>query len=77
MLTSWISAHEGIILLHNARPHTAPLNVKQSINWAWETVPHPPYSSHLTLFDFHLLGLLKEALDGMKFYENDKVKKFS
>jgi hypothetical protein len=39
-----------------------------------EVMPHPAYSPNLVPGDFHLLGPLKEALDGKGFRTYDEVK---
>jgi len=62
-----------ILLLHNnARPHTAAHTLetlKQLLKW--EAMEHPAYSLDLAPSDFHLFGLLKNALRGRRFSCDD------
>ena len=37
-------------------------------------VPHPPYSPDLAPSDYHLFGLLKNHLRGIKFSDDEAVK---
>jgi len=39
----------------------------------WEVLPHPTCSSDLVPSDFHLIGPLKEALEGKRFKEQTQT----
>ena len=57
----------GIVLLHNARPHTA--RQTQTLlreQFHGDIFEHPPYSSYLASSDFFLLSKLKEHLAGKR-----------
>ena len=57
-----------ILLLHdNARPHTAAHTLETLKQLKWEAMEHPAYSPDLAPSDFHLFGLLKDALRGRRF----------
>jgi hypothetical protein len=56
---------EGIPLLHdNARPHTVADTLETLGKLEWEVMEHPAHSPDLARSDFHLFGLLGEALGG-------------
>lgn len=55
------------LLYDNARPHTAALTRKKLKQLGWETLEHPLNSPDLSPCDFHVFGLLKEALGGQRF----------
>jgi hypothetical protein len=60
------------MLLHNnACPHTAHLTINTIWQLNWE---HPAYNPDLAPSDFHLFGLLKNALRGHRFAADDEVK---
>jgi histone-lysine N-methyltransferase SETMAR len=42
-------------------------------SWGWEILPHPPYSPHLALSDFHLFPKMKNHLRGQCFHSNEDV----
>jgi len=39
----------------------------------WELLSHPPHSQDFVPSKFHLVGPLKESLDGLKLNENQDV----
>jgi len=65
-----------IMLLHdNAHSHTAAHTLETLKQLKWEAMEHPAYSPDLAPSDFHLFGLLKEALRGRRFScDDDDVK---
>ena len=64
----------GVLLQHdNARAHTARSTVA-TIQDLSECLPHPPYSPDLTPIDFHVFGLLKEAMGG-KYFGSDESRR--
>jgi histone-lysine N-methyltransferase SETMAR len=65
----------GVLLHHdNAHPHTAHATAKKITDLHLECIPHPAYSPDLTPSDYHVFGLLMEALGGKKFSTDDEVK---
>jgi len=63
-----------ILLLHNnACPHTAAHTLETLKQLKWEAMKHPVYSPDLAPSDFHLFGLLKNALRGRLFSCDDDV----
>ena len=66
---------KDVVLLHdNACPHTASHTAATLRKLKFEVVAHPPYSPDLAPSDYHLLGLLKEALRGRRFTSDQEVK---
>jgi len=64
----------GVLLEHDdAWPHTACSTVATIQDVSFECLPHPPYSPLLAPSDFHVFGLLKEALGGKFFRSNEEV----
>jgi transposase len=64
-----------ILLLHdNAHPHTAAHTLETLKQLKWEAMENPAYSPDLAPSDFHLFGMLKEALRGRRFSCDDDVK---
>jgi histone-lysine N-methyltransferase SETMAR len=60
---------KGVLLLHdNARPHSAAATVTTIQKLKYETTNHPPYSPDLAPSDYHVFGMLKEALRGRRFH---------
>jgi histone-lysine N-methyltransferase SETMAR len=57
---------EGDLLHDNARPHTVACTLETLRKFKWEVMEHPAHSPDLALTDFHLFGLLKEALGGRR-----------
>jgi histone-lysine N-methyltransferase SETMAR len=54
---------KGVALLHdNAHPHTAAHTVETLCHLNFEVLEHPRYSPDLAPSDYHLFGLLKDAL---------------
>jgi len=65
---------EILLLRDNARPHTAAHMLETLKQLKWEAMEHPAYSPDLVPSDFHLFGLLKNALQGRRFSCDDDVK---
>jgi len=65
---------EILLLYDNARPHTAAHRLETFKQLKWEAMEHPAYSPNLVPSDFHLFGLLKNALRGRRFSCDDDVK---
>jgi hypothetical protein len=63
------------VLLHHdsAQPHVAAATRQTNRNLKFEVLPHPPYSSHLTLCDFHACGPLNEVLRGRRLGCDEEV----
>ncbi len=57
---------------NNARLHVAQPVVYLFIDYAWETLHHPPYSPNLSPADFDLFPKLKEPLRGTCFGSLDE-----
>jgi histone-lysine N-methyltransferase SETMAR len=57
MLTS-----DVVLLLDNARLHTADCTLALLEYFNWELFDHPPYSPDLALSDYHLFTYLKDWL---------------
>jgi len=53
-----------VLLLHNARPHSAALTKEKLPQMYWTALKHPLYSPDLSPCDNHMFGPLKEALGG-------------
>lgn len=53
-----------LVLHDNARLHTSVCTREAITNFEWTELLHPPYSPHLTLSDYHLLGPFKKSLQG-------------
>ena len=64
---------DGIIFLHNARPHTANLVRDKLQRFGWETLQHPPYNPDPSLCDFHIFGDLKKHIRGRRFHSDEEV----
>jgi len=66
---------KGIVLLHdNAHPHTTAHTVETLQKLKFEVVAHPAYSPDPDPSDYHLFGLLKEALRGRQFTSDQELK---
>ena len=63
-----------ILLLNNARSHTAARTLAKIEDLDWKLLTHPPYSPDLAPSDFHLFCPLKESMRGIHFQTNEKVK---
>jgi len=57
----------------NARPHTSLRTQETIAKFGWTVLLHPSYSPDLALSDFHLFGLLKDALRGTSFEDDESV----
>jgi hypothetical protein len=69
------SLSEGILLLNsNARPHNAAHTLETLRKLMREIMEHPAHSLGLAPSDFHLFGLLKEALGARRFQCDEDVK---
>jgi histone-lysine N-methyltransferase SETMAR len=55
---------EGILLQNNVHLHTVARMLETSRKLKWEVMEHSAHSPDLAPSDFHLFGLLKEALGG-------------
>jgi len=60
-----------LIQLDNARFHTSLWTHEAIAKFGWTVLPHPPHSTDLAPWDFHLFGPLKDTLRGTRF-EDDK-----
>ena len=64
----------GVLLQHdNARPHTARSTVATIQDLSFKCFPRPPYSPYLAPIDFHVFGLLKEAMGCKSFRSDEEV----
>jgi len=62
-----------VLLIHNARPHTAAHTVDTLRAPKLEVLKHPPYSPDLAPSDFPLFGPMKEHLRGQKFADDEVI----
>ena len=53
-----------ILLLHDARPHTAAHTLETLKQWKWEAMEHPPYTPDLAPSDFHLFRTAQRSFKG-------------
>jgi histone-lysine N-methyltransferase SETMAR len=72
-----VRSHKDVtkVLLHhdNARPHTS-LRIREAITkLQWTVLSQPPYSPDLAPSDYHLFDLLKDAIRGKKFEDDEEV----
>jgi hypothetical protein len=66
---------DGVLLLHNnVRPNTVAHTLETFRKLKWEVMEHPAHSPDLVPSNFHLSGLLKEALGGRRFRCDKDVK---
>ena len=64
----------GVLLQDDrARPHTARSTVATIQDLSFTCLPHLPYSPDLVPSDFHVLGLLKQAMGGKSFRSDEEV----
>ena len=63
---------EGVVLLHNARPHTAARANALITIFNWEIFDHPPYSPDLAPSDYHLFTKLV-WLATQRFHTNEEL----
>ena len=63
---------KGVVLLRDARPHTAARTsaLKQLFNW--KIFDHPPYSPDLAPSDYHLFTKMV-WLDTQRFHTNEEL----
>jgi histone-lysine N-methyltransferase SETMAR len=61
---------EGVALLHNNGAYT--VETLRHLNF--EVLEHPPYSSNLAPGDYHLFGLVKDALGDRHFASDQELK---
>jgi transposase len=64
-----------LLLLDNARPHTAKKTDETLRNFKWEVFEYPPYSPDLASSDFHLFGPLKHHLSAEHFSDGEAVER--
>ncbi|PIC48334.1 hypothetical protein B9Z55_007346 [Caenorhabditis nigoni] len=63
------------LLIHdNARPHTAKITQKKTLELGWEVLQHPPYSPDLAPSDYHLFRSMQHHLAEKKFKSDEEVK---
>jgi hypothetical protein len=63
-----------VLLVDNARPHTAAQTQALITSFGWEQMNHPPYIPDLAPSDFHLFLHLKKFLASQRF-NNEDVKR--
>ena len=64
---------KGVVLLHNAQPHTtACINALIKL-FNWEIFDHPPYSPDLAPSDYHLFTKMKVWLAIQHFHTNEEL----
>jgi hypothetical protein len=65
-----------VVVLHhdNGEPHMAGVTTETFQRLKFKLLPHPAYSLDLAKLDQHILGLLKDALCGYQFGNNEKMK---
>jgi len=51
----------------NARPYTSLRTREKLLEFSWDVLPHPPYSSKLAPSDYHLFHSFQNSLDRKKF----------
>ena len=66
--------NETLLKHDNARPHTSAETRDAIQRLDFSVLPHPPYSSDLAPWDFHLFQKLKEHLKGQGFSCDEDVK---
>jgi histone-lysine N-methyltransferase SETMAR len=60
----------GVLLQHD---NTARSTIAIIQDLSFECLPHPPYSPDLAPSDFHVFGLLKQAMGGKSFRSDKEV----
>lgn len=65
---------QGVVSLHNERPHTTHFTINTTGQPNSEVLGHPAYSPALDPSDYHSFGPLKNALRSCRFLDNDEVK---
>jgi hypothetical protein len=62
-------------LLHNNTvPHTAAATVETVRKSKFNLLPYPAYSSDFSPSDYYILGMLRDALRGRRFSNDEEVK---
>jgi len=64
---------KGVILLHNAWPHTAARTNALIKLFNWEIFDHPPCSPDLAPSDYHLFTKMKVWLATQRFHTNEEL----
>jgi len=64
---------KGVVLLHNARPHTAVQTNALMKLFNWEIFDHSPYSPDLAPSDYHLFTKMKVWLATQRFHTNEEL----
>ena len=64
---------KGIVLLHNARPHTAARTNALMKPFNWEILDHPPYSPDLAPSNYYLFIKMKVWLATQSFHTNEEL----
>ena len=64
-----------MLLNHNSRPHVSKHTQQTICNLGCQVLPHPAYSSDLTLSDFHLFRSLEHSMRGQSSLKVQKVQK--
>ena len=62
---------KGVLLMHNARPHTAARTNALMKLFNWEILDHPPYIPELAPSDYHLFTKMKVWLATQRFHTNE------
>ena len=65
---------KGVVLLQNARRHTAARTNVLIKLFSCENFDHPPYSPDLAPSDYHLLIKMKVSLATQRFHTNEEFK---
>ena len=63
---------QGVVLLHNVRPHTASCTNALIKLFNWDIFNHPPYSLDLAPSDYHLFTKMKVWLATQHFQTNEE-----
>ena len=61
---------QGVVMIHDACPHTPTATQNLIRTFGWEQFDHPPYSPDLVPSDFHLFL----HLAGQRFHDDNEVK---
>jgi len=59
----------------NARPHVSLTTRQKLLQFGWNVLPHPPYSSDIAPSDFYLFRSLQNSLIGKNFTSLEDCKK--
>ncbi|KAJ4427210.1 hypothetical protein ANN_24827 [Periplaneta americana] len=71
--TTTLVVQNPIILLDNARSHTAAAFNELLRRWQWEILEHPPYSPEMSRCNYHLYAKVKEPLSGALCNNRDEL----